>query len=70
MSAAKNDPPVLDRRGDLDVLRGFAMVLGIMLHVSLSFIPSPRPVKDREQSGWLALLYVVIHCFRMPLFSC
>lgn len=56
------------RRTDLDALRGVAMALGIVLHASLSFFPSPWPVQDREQSGWFFLVYAVIHSFRMPLF--
>ena len=57
-----------ERRTDLDALRGFAMALGIVLHASLSFFPSPWPVQDCEQSGWFFVLYAVIHSFRMPLF--
>ena len=60
--------PSFERRTDLDALRGVAMVLGIVLHASLSFFPCPWPVQDNRQNGWLFLVYVVIHEFRMPLF--
>ena len=32
------------RRHDLDALRGFAMLLGVVLHISLAFFPSFWPV--------------------------
>ncbi len=60
--------PFSERRTDLDALRGVAMVLGIVLHASLSFFPCPWPVQDTRQNGWLFLVLVVIHEFRMPLF--
>ncbi len=57
------------RRHDMDALRGFAMLLGIVLHASISFIPDfPWLVKDNQQSGGLYLLFAAIHGFRMPLF--
>jgi peptidoglycan/LPS O-acetylase OafA/YrhL len=56
------------RRGDLDALRGFAMVLGIALHASLAYFPFPWPVQDAHQARILGLLYAMIHGFRMPLF--
>lgn len=56
------------RRGDLDALRGVAMLLGIVLHASLAYFPIPWPVQDLQQARWLALVYAVIHGFRMQLF--
>jgi len=56
------------RRHDLDALRAFAMLLGIGLHVSLSFFPLPWPVQDTQQSGLFALFMLAIHGFRMQLF--
>lgn len=52
----------------LDALRSFAMLLGIVLHASLSFIPFPWPVQDSEQNTSLYLVFSAIHGFRMPLF--
>jgi len=52
----------------LDALRSFAMLLGIVLHASLSFIPFPWPVQDSEQNTSLSLVFYAIHGFRMPLF--
>jgi hypothetical protein len=56
------------RRNDLDALRGFAMALGIVVHLSLAFFQSPWPVHDTRPSGPLALVFLAIHGFRMPLF--
>ena len=57
-----------ERRNDLDALRGFAMLLGIALHASLSFFPGPWPVHDTRRSDLLPLFFVAVHGFRMPLF--
>jgi len=56
------------RRSDLDALRGFAMLLGIALHVSLSFFGAPWAVHDTQRSDLLALGFATVHGFRMPLF--
>lgn len=63
-TAAAVDP----RRHDLDALRAFAMLLGIALHASLSFIPFPWPAQDTRQNPAFGLLMAVVHGFRMPLF--
>jgi peptidoglycan/LPS O-acetylase OafA/YrhL len=57
-----------DRRHDLDALRAFAMLLGITLHATLSFFPSPWPVQDTRQSLLYGLFVALVHGFRMPLF--
>lgn len=56
------------RRHDLDALRGWAMLLGIVLHVSLSFFPTSWWVQDPQQNQLFGLLFLAIHGFRMPLF--
>ena len=56
------------RRTDLDALRSFAMLLGIALHASLSFLAFPWPVHDTQRSDLLPLFLVAVHGFRMPLF--
>ena len=58
----------MSRRHDLDALRAFAMLLGILLHVGLSFTPFPWPVQDTRQSPLVGLGFAAIHGFRMPLF--
>jgi peptidoglycan/LPS O-acetylase OafA/YrhL len=56
------------RRTDLDALRSFAMALGIVVHASLAFYQAPWPVHDTRPSRSLALVFLAIHGFRMPLF--
>ena len=57
------------RRHDLDALRAVAMLLGIVLHVALSFATDfPWAIKDSQQSNLYGLLFFFIHGFRMPLF--
>lgn len=60
--------PPESRRHDLDALRAFAMLLGIVLHVSLSFFPMFWPVQDTQKTDAFGLLFLMIHGFRMPLF--
>jgi peptidoglycan/LPS O-acetylase OafA/YrhL len=58
------------RYHDLDALRAFAMLLGIVIHGVMSFTPLPEiwPAQDvtRHENYFLVLLF--IHGFRMPLF--
>lgn len=58
----------MERRHDLDALRAFAMLLGIALHSALSFTGGPWLVQDARTSGFLGLLVMAVHGFRMPLF--
>lgn len=61
--------PADSRRHDLDALRAVAMLLGILLHASLAYVPGiPWPVQDTQPAPWLGLLFLAIHGFRMPLF--
>ncbi len=62
-------PSTIARRHDLDALRAFAMLLGIVLHAAMSFMPEfPWIVQDTRQNGIYSLIYFAIHGFRMPLF--
>jgi glucans biosynthesis protein C len=60
-----------DRYPALDGLRGFAMFLGIVLHVGISFMDRPPafwPVRDTEPTPLADVLLVAVHDFRMQLF--
>jgi len=60
-----------ERLHALDAVRGFALLLGIVLHATLSFIPSPTRIwiiEDSHPSMTLAVLLFVIHVFRMTTF--
>lgn len=54
----------------LDALRGFAMLLGIGLHASLSFFPGFWIVADAtaDSANWFDEFFHAVHGFRMPLF--
>lgn len=59
-----------DRLHALDAVRAFALLLGVFHHATLSFVPLAglAPVEDVSPSDSLALLAMVGHTFRMPLF--
>jgi glucan biosynthesis protein C len=60
-----------ERLHALDAVRGFALLLGIVLHATLSFVPSPTRfwiIQDSHPSMTLAVLLFVIHVFRMTTF--
>ena len=61
-------PTVNPRRHDLDALRAVAMLLGIILHAALAFVPFPWVVQDPRQQEGFGLFFFAIHGFRMPLF--
>ena len=58
----------MPRRHDLDALRAFAMLLGIALHVGLSFTSFPWLVQDLRPNGIFLGFFAAVHGFRMPLF--
>jgi ABC-type multidrug transport system ATPase subunit/fucose 4-O-acetylase-like acetyltransferase len=51
----------------LDATRAFALLLGIVLHATMSFFMF-IPAQDSSQSVTLAVTFYVIHIFRMSLF--
>lgn len=61
----------LTRYHALDSLRGFAMLLGVVLHAAISFMSQPPPfwsVRDRDPSPFTDLFLFAVHDFRMQLF--
>lgn len=60
-----------ERLHGLDALRGFALLLGVILHTSMSFLPGAKYfwiVGDSDPNTALGLLFYVPHNFRMLLF--
>jgi ABC-type multidrug transport system ATPase subunit/surface polysaccharide O-acyltransferase-like enzyme len=55
------------RLHSLDAVRAFALLLGIVLHATMSFF-LPFPAADSSQSASLGVTFYVIHLFRMSLF--
>ena len=56
-----------DRFHSLDAVRGFALLLGIVLHAAMSFF-MPIPRMDSSPSTTLSLFFFTVHIFRMPVF--
>lgn len=59
--------PENDRLHALDAVRAIALLLGIGLHGTMSFM-MPVPAADNSQSATLAVGFYVIHMFRMSAF--
>jgi glucans biosynthesis protein C len=66
---AEATPPRVRLHG-LDAVRGFALLLGVVLHASMSFFPGPQIwiVADAERTPFLSVLFYVLHIFRMVMF--
>ena len=63
----ERDPTV--RWHDLDAVRGLALLLGVALHASMSFItPQIWVIKDASSAPGLGVLFFGIHMFRMTTF--
>jgi peptidoglycan/LPS O-acetylase OafA/YrhL len=56
----------------LDAVRALALLAGIVLHATMSFLPGFRevgwPISDDSTSAGLGVTFFVIHVFRMSLF--
>lgn len=70
-----SDPTMNSRYHGLDLLRAAMMLLGIVVHVSISYLvrvdgapPIPWPYADSDQTHVAAILVGFIHMFRMPAF--
>jgi len=61
-----------DRYHALDAVRAFALLAGIVLHSTLSFLPGMRegnwPISDDSSSVFLSAVFFFVHVFRMSLF--
>ncbi len=61
-----------ERLHSLDAVRGFALLAGVMLHATMSFLPgfaaTGWPIVDKSPSVTLGVTFFVIHMFRMTTF--
>ena len=58
-----------DRLHALDAVRGYALILGVVLHAIAAFLPDfPLAAWRLEPSTAAAVMYYVIHIFRMSAF--
>jgi glucan biosynthesis protein C len=65
------ESPAPERLHALDAVRGGALLLGIVYHATISFIPTSTRfwiVEDLDRSATLAVLFFVSHVFRMTTF--
>ena len=73
-SAVTGNPPRPSpaRIHSLDALRAVMMLLGLVLHTALSYVPELSsgewPYQDRQASDGFGWLVSLIHTFRMPAF--
>jgi peptidoglycan/LPS O-acetylase OafA/YrhL len=69
--SASASTPTAERLHALDAVRGFALLLGIAFHATLSFLPGPHqlwPMQDIHRSAALAVTFFSLHVFRMTTF--
>src|SRR5208282_5125498 len=77
--AYRLSPPVVSTAADssrlhaFDALRGFAMLLGIVLHASIGYMTGPVPnlpwgIRDAAARPCFDWLFWWIHSFRLPIF--
>lgn len=70
-AAARIEPAGGERLHALDAVRGFALLLGIVFHSTMSFFNGPQQmwfIVDKDPSTTLTLLFYVLHIFRMTMF--
>jgi len=70
-ATAVSEPSQSERLHALDAVRGFALILGIVFHSTMSFLASPHPmwlVMDKSPSTTLSVLFFALHIFRMATF--
>lgn len=62
--------PSAERLHALDAVRGFALLLGIAFHATMSLIPGPQIwiVEDSHRSPVMAATFFSLHVFRMTTF--
>lgn len=70
MNTSTHSTPPGERLHYLDAVRAFALILGVIFHASLSFMPYPVgwAVMDVSTSPLVGAFCLVSHSFRMPLF--
>ncbi|MFO1013625.1 MAG: acyltransferase family protein [Caulobacteraceae bacterium] len=59
-----------DRLHALDAVRGFALLLGVIFHATMSFIPGPPLwiIMDDSRGAAMGMAFFGLHIFRMTLF--
>jgi peptidoglycan/LPS O-acetylase OafA/YrhL len=67
---SNGSPAGAERLHGLDAVRGYALLLGVIYHATMAYLPGPQiwPVKDNHESLALSGLFFVSHTFRMTTF--
>ena len=52
----------------LDALRAVLMLLGVLIHSALNYMPGWFVQDPHNQAEWMMIVIDVIHTFRMPAF--
>lgn len=71
MTTARESNRTSERLHGLDAVRGYALLLGVIFHATMSFLPGPHqiwPVRDTQSSYVLSAVFFVSHTFRMTTF--
>ncbi|NQD38648.1 acyltransferase family protein [Permianibacter sp. IMCC34836] len=71
MTSVNSMAAASDRLHGLDALRGFALLLGVALHASMSLLPGAQYfwlVSDSRSAATIGLMFYVPHLFRMLIF--
>ena len=71
MAKSGDASPTPERLHALDAVRGLALLLGVVLHATMSFVPTANRfwiIQDIHPSTTLAVLFFAIHVFRMTTF--
>ena len=65
-----SEPASPERLHGLDAVRGYALLLGVVFHATLPFLPGPAawPVSDQHRSVLALVVFYVAHIFRMTTF--
>jgi glucan biosynthesis protein C len=71
MENVREGAPAPERLHALDAVRGGALLLGIVFHATISFVPAPAQiwiVEDNHRSTALGVLFFTAHVFRLTTF--
>jgi peptidoglycan/LPS O-acetylase OafA/YrhL len=60
----------VERLHSLDAVRGFALLLGVVFHAALAFLPGPQGwlVMEQSRSAAIAVMAFPLHMFRLTIF--
>src|SRR5690348_14512793 len=63
-------PAAAGRLHGLDAVRGYALMLGVIFHATMSFVPGPQiwMVADNDKTAVLGAVFLWAHIFRMTTF--